>query len=84
MQKRVYMFFNFFAFNLLFFALYLNFIHKDAVAAMPMIPTPETVHISSPASRLVVPETKESMETQKTSKKLSPTKDGAALKQSIN
>lgn len=29
MKRRVYKVLNFFAFNLLFFALYLNFIHKD-------------------------------------------------------
>ena len=33
MKKRVSVFLNFIAFNLLFFALYLNFIHKDAVAS---------------------------------------------------
>jgi len=30
MKKRISRVVNFFAFNLLFFALYLNFIHKDA------------------------------------------------------
>jgi hypothetical protein len=30
MKKRIYRVVNFFAFNLLFFALYLNFIHKDS------------------------------------------------------
>ena len=30
MKKRVTRILNFFAFNLLFFALYLNFIHKDS------------------------------------------------------
>jgi hypothetical protein len=33
MKRRVRKIANFFAFNLLFFALYLNFIHKDKVAA---------------------------------------------------
>jgi len=33
MKRRVRKVVNFFAFNLLFFALYLNFIHKDKVAA---------------------------------------------------
>lgn len=32
MKRRVRKIANFFAFNLLFFALYLNFIHKDKVA----------------------------------------------------
>ena len=37
MKRRVRKIVNFFAFNLLFFALYLNFIHKDnvATAAIP-------------------------------------------------
>jgi hypothetical protein len=30
MKKRISRILNFFAFNLLFFALYLNFVHKDA------------------------------------------------------
>ena len=33
MKRRVRKIANFFAFNLLFFALYLNFIHKDKLAA---------------------------------------------------
>jgi hypothetical protein len=35
MKKRISRVLNFFAFNLLFFALYLNFIHKDTNAQMP-------------------------------------------------
>ena len=31
MKKRIHRIANFFAFNLLFFALYLNFIHQDKV-----------------------------------------------------
>lgn len=38
MKRRVRKIANFFAFNLLFFALYLNFIHKDKVT-MPAVPT---------------------------------------------
>lgn len=34
MKRRVRKIANFFAFNLLFFALYLNFIHKDKVAVI--------------------------------------------------
>ena len=33
MKRRTQKILNFFAFNLLFFALYLNFIHKDKVSA---------------------------------------------------
>jgi hypothetical protein len=36
MKRRVRKIANFFAFNLLFFALYLNFIHKDKVSAIPV------------------------------------------------
>jgi hypothetical protein len=34
MKRRVRKIANFFAFNLLFFALYLNFIHKDKIAVV--------------------------------------------------
>jgi hypothetical protein len=36
MKKRISRVLNFFAFNLLFFALYLNFIHKDNNAVVPV------------------------------------------------
>lgn len=36
MKRRIRKIANFFAFNLLFFALYLNFIHKDKIAAPPV------------------------------------------------
>ena len=36
MKSRVRKITNFFAFNLLFFALYLNFIHKDKSAVFPV------------------------------------------------
>lgn len=36
MKRRIRKIVNFFAFNLLFFALYLNFIHKDKGAAEPV------------------------------------------------
>ena len=35
MKRRVRKIANFFAFNLLFFALYLNFIHKDNTVMQP-------------------------------------------------
>lgn len=45
MKKRLSRVINFFAFNLLFFALYLNFIHKDSNVqeALPKTNTPATV-----------------------------------------
>lgn len=84
MKSRVYMLFNFFAFNLLFFALYLNFIHKDAAAAIPMESSPATAHIKSPSGP-IEPLAKEKKDTQKTTKNVAPAvKDGGASQQSIN
>ncbi len=45
MKRRVRKIANFFAFNLLFFALYLNFIHKDKVAAI-QVDTTQTAAFS--------------------------------------
>jgi len=42
MKRRVRKIANFFAFNLLFFALYLNFIHKDKKTAMTGEPIQQT------------------------------------------
>lgn len=39
MKRRIRKIVNFFAFNLLFFALYLNFIHKDNVATVAVSDT---------------------------------------------
>lgn len=50
MQKRLYQFFNFFAFNLLFFALYLNFIHKDAEVTLPTLPKSTAVEVHVPVA----------------------------------
>ena len=36
MKKRISRVLNFFAFNLLFFALYLNFVHKDNTQTLPV------------------------------------------------
>jgi hypothetical protein len=48
MKRRVRKVANFFAFNLLFFALYLNFIHKDKTATAGSEPTvqPKTAAFS--------------------------------------
>jgi hypothetical protein len=53
---------NFFAFNLLFFALYLNFIHKDKPAAIPTagMQNAAAYQVSSPVHNLqneIVPNT---------------------------
>ncbi|MEJ7911504.1 MAG: hypothetical protein WKF70_00010 [Chitinophagaceae bacterium] len=58
MKKRISMMANFFAFNLLFFALYLNFIHTDsnAVAAVngntTLTPNKGTVLVNDPEKYL--------------------------------
>lgn len=58
MKKRISRVLNFFAFNLLFFALYLNFIHKDSnvqETQAPKAPTASikgTVLVSNPEQYL--------------------------------
>lgn len=59
MKRRVRKIANFFAFNLLFFALYLNFIHKDKVAVAEPTTTQQnaaafsgTVLVENPAAYL--------------------------------
>lgn len=51
MKKRISRILNFFAFNLLFFALYLNFIHKDNNAQAA--PSPKTATATSKQTVLV-------------------------------
>jgi hypothetical protein len=51
MKKRISRVLNFFAFNLLFFALYLNFIHKDNNAQAA--PAPKSVTTASKNTVLV-------------------------------
>ena len=46
MKRRVRKIANFFAFNLLFFALYLNFIHKDKVAVVDIAAQQKTAAFS--------------------------------------
>lgn len=51
MKRRVSKILNFIAFNLLFFALYLNFVHKDSNAT-PVLPTKQ----HAPATTTVIAE----------------------------
>jgi hypothetical protein len=54
MKRRIRRIANFFAFNLLFFALYLNFIHKDkAAAALPEQGVQTTAAVGSGGTVLV-------------------------------
>ena len=50
MKRRIRKIVNFFAFNLLFFALYLNFIHKDKSVTLPV-----AVQSNAPAISGTVP-----------------------------
>jgi hypothetical protein len=56
MKKRIFQVLNFFAFNLLFFALYLNFIHKDNNSPEPVsrhsTATTSTVLVKNPEQYL--------------------------------
>lgn len=52
MKKRISGVLNFFAFNLLFFALYLNFIHKDSTAQS--IPVSKTTVASATKGTILV------------------------------
>ena len=57
MKKRISRVLNFFAFNLLFFALYLNFIHKDNNVATAAVTKPAntikgTVLVNNPEQYL--------------------------------
>lgn len=47
MKSRVRRIANFVAFNLLFFALYLNFIHKDNASTIEQLPQPTTAGFTS-------------------------------------
>ena len=86
MKRRVRKIANFFAFNLLFFALYLNFIHKDKVVVPVDQSTQQntaafsgTVLVDNPEKKdVVIPVAAE----QATDEKLST--DETVLKLSIN
>ena len=55
MKRRVSKVLNFFAFNLLFFALYLNFVHKDNNA----VPIVKGSHVVAPVTGTVLVENPE-------------------------
>jgi hypothetical protein len=52
MKRRLRRIANFFAFNLLFFALYLNFIHKDKAA---ITPPEQTVKSTASVTNAIAP-----------------------------
>lgn len=93
MKRRVRKIANFFAFNLLFFALYLNFIHKDNLPTAGD-PTPTqnktasfngTVPVDNPEVYLEKKnDAGSTVRTDQTVPDKSTAKDGSALKLSIN
>lgn len=87
MKRRVRKIANFFAFNLLFFALYLNFIHKDKTA----ITAPATQQTTAAFSGTVLVDNPEQLVNKETAtstvavqKPVEKTEQTTALKLSIN
>ncbi len=83
MKRRLRKIANFFAFNLLFFALYLNFIHKDKLS-MPIQTTPpqHTAAFSGTVQAASADKKNEVLTVQETETPKLET--GAPLKLSIN
>ena len=82
MNPRVFKIANFFAFNLLFFALYLNFVHKDKDAQQTItgsLQAPVVTHVLPAAT------TEQVVEKQEPSKNsVSEKENNKALKLSFN
>ena len=81
MNPRVFKIANFFAFNLLFFALYLNFVHKDKdvqQAITGSLQTPVATHV------LPVSAIEPAVEKNEMSKTVSENENNKELKQSVN
>ena len=90
MKRRVRKIANFFAFNLLFFALYLNFIHKDklALAATPQTIQPNaafsgTVLVDNP-DQVIEKKNEATVAAQQPAPEKATENNTAALKLSIN
>jgi hypothetical protein len=86
MKRRVRKIANFFAFNLLFFALYLNFIHKDKIAPADQGVQQRTAAFSGP---VVVDNPEKLLEKKSTTAasvvdQPATSNSGGALKLSIN
>jgi hypothetical protein len=82
MKRRAFKVLNFFAFNLLFFALYLNFIHKDKNVQEAIHATPAT-HSTVMVENTEVKEAKTGGGSEKAAQS-SNSKSNAALKLSFN
>ena len=80
MNPRVFKIANFFAFNLLFFALYLNFVHKDK-NVQQAINTSAQTHVASGS----IESTERYVQKEKAAKNVTSEKAGTkALKLSFN
>ncbi|MCW3118983.1 MAG: hypothetical protein JWM28_3065 [Chitinophagaceae bacterium] len=92
MKRRIRKVVNFFAFNLLFFALYLNFIHKDkpSVAVIPAaVQTANTASLNSTIlvtnpEKYLDPKNTTSTTSVQQSNSVNKAEQNAALKLSIN
>ncbi len=85
MKRRVSKILNFIAFNLLFFALYLNFVHKDSNET-PVITTQQhqNVHATVIADNSAEKETKQNFEASDVSPATTVSDNTIALKLSFN
>ena len=88
MKRRVRKIVNFFAFNLLFFALYLNFIHKDTATLQVPVNQPQQQPAAFSGTAQVEQPNKNPDNKNATAGSVAPVKDNredvAALKLSIN
>ena len=82
MNPRFFKIANFFAFNLLFFALYLNFVHKDKNVQQAIITNTQT---QVATGNLTVESTEQYVQKQKVAKNLTSEKASTkAMKLSFN
>ena len=82
MNPRVFKIANFFAFNLLFFALYLNFVHKDKNVQQAIS---TNAHTQVAAGNLTVESTEKYVQKEKVAKNVTSEKAGTkVLKLSSN
>ena len=85
MKRRVRKIANFFAFNLLFFALYLNFIHKDKAAVNFVTETAKRQNAAFGGTVMLSnPQQSSQKETAPVVEEKAPQASTAALKLSIN
>ena len=88
MKRRVRKIANFFAFNLLFFALYLNFIHQDKSSIPVVAPNAKQQATAAFSGTVIVEEQKEAepkaVTTVASEQQQSGNDNGVALKLSIN